>query len=359
MEAEEAARLFKLWAASKGYVEKSRFAADPEPDIAAADFTPLNGTSEAALGVFHNRGLVYVGFNDAEKRVFVYTAKRLPKKEMKKLPPTIDDVDIVYIQGGFGTAGAAPGLPYAGGPFTLRGTRYTCGSSVNPANVIGAGTITCLVRDAAGTLYGLSCNHVIGACSFGQPGMPILAPGPGDAAPGPLDPFTLGHHFSCLPMVDGVPQIVNVSPNSDAALFSILDADKISSMQRDFFDTPPLVGPILAGQKVQKVGRTSGVTTGEVECKIAGAEWIQYTVPAINGHKVVFYDSLHLVRTKGGMFAEPGDSGSLVVAIAPDGTRSAVGIVDATNVQREITFVLPLAPVLAQFGVTIVSGHNV
>lgn len=359
MQAEEAARLFKLWAAEKGYVAKTKFQADPDPEIAVADFVNLNAASDAALGVFHNRGIVFVGSNEVEKRVIVYTAKRLPKKERATLPTAIEDVEIVYEQGGFGVAGAPPGLPFAGGPYTLHGGRYTCGSSVHPANVIGSGTISCLVRDAQGKTFGLSCNHISGGCSFGLPGTPILVPGPGDALPGPLDPFTLGHHALCLPMVDGVPQMVNVSQNTDAALFTIINPDRISSMQRGFWDTPSVVGPISAGQKVVKVGRSSGLTSGEVECKITGAEWVQYTVPAINGHKVVFFDSLYIVKSKASMFAEPGDSGALLVAVSPDGTRTAVGIVDAINVQRKITFVLPLAPIVAQFGVTIVSGHNV
>jgi hypothetical protein len=358
MHAEEAARLFKLWAADKGYVAKTKFSLDPEPQIAAADFGVLSGANEAALNAFHNRGVVFVGFNEEEHEVIVYTAKRLPKKERAFLPAAIEDVEIVYKQGGYGSAGGAPGMPFAGGPYTLHGGRYTCGSSVHPANILGSGTIACLVRDAQNVIYGLSNNHVTGGCSFGLPGTPILVPGPVDAAAGGLDPFTLGHHARCLPMVDGVPQMVNVSENSDAALFAIVNPDRISSMQRDLFDTPAAAGPITTGQNVVKVGRTSGLTKGVVEAKITGAEWVQYSVPAINGHKVVFFDSLYLVRGEGRMFAEPGDSGSLVIAVNDAGECTAVGIVTATNVQRQLAFVLPLGPILAQLGVTLISAHN-
>jgi hypothetical protein len=83
-------------------------------------------------------------------------------------------------------------------------------------------------------------------------------------------------------------------------------------------------------------------------------------VPATGGSKkLVFYDSLYIIRSNTGMFTEPGDSGAHVVAVDAQNNRQAVGMVIASYVQRGIAFALSLPPILAQFGLAIVSGHNV
>jgi hypothetical protein len=358
MGAAAVANTFKLWAASKGYVTKNKFSVDCDDAIAKGDFSALEPASETALGLFHNRGVLFVGFNEADEKVIVYTQKRLSKRDLTKLPQRIDNVSFVYKQGGFGVAGGSPGLPFSGGPYTLRGGFYTCGSSVNPANSIGAGTLGCLVKDKNNDLYGLSANHVVGGCNFSQPGLPILAPGTVDVAAGHLDPFTIGHHVGCLPMTDGLPQIVDVSENTDAALVRIINPNTVSSMQRDAFDTPSVVQPMAAGQAVSKVGRSSGLTSGVVECQIAGSEYVTFQVSVTNSTKVVFFDSLFLIRGDGRMFAEAGDSGSLVVANLA-GNQVAVGIVIAVNEQKGVTYALPLDRMLRGFNVGLVAGHNV
>jgi hypothetical protein len=80
MEADQAAQLFKLWAANNGYISKSTFAIDPEPEIAAANFAPIEAMGVAAQDVFHDRGILFVAYSETVMWVIVYTDKRLRKK---------------------------------------------------------------------------------------------------------------------------------------------------------------------------------------------------------------------------------------------------------------------------------------
>ena len=118
-------------------------------------------------------------------------------------------------------------LPAAGpvfhGTFKIHNNRYTCGSSIFTGNRIGAGTLGCLVKDASGVLYGLTNNHVTGGCSYSEPELPVVAPGPADVVAGGFDPFTIGHHHKVLQLSVGSPDNVDVSDNLDAALFKIKD----------------------------------------------------------------------------------------------------------------------------------------
>ena len=108
--------------------------------------------------------------------------------------------------------------------------------------------------------------------------MPIIAPGHPDIRAGGFDPFTIGHHHSLLAMLDGIPQNVAIADNTDAAIFAIRDSNLVSSMQRNHYDTPTAIVPIAPGMTVQKVGRTSSITTGIVRAQAVGPEPIQYQI---------------------------------------------------------------------------------
>lgn len=360
MNAEEAANLIRVWAATNGLISRDKFLQDVEETARNADFNALSQMTDQSVEVLHRRGIQYVAFNSVNNEVIVYTKGRLNKKEKQLLPTEIaDDVTVIFKQGGLANVGPHLGPPIGASPYTLHQNRYSCGSSVNPANAIGAGTMGCLVQDPAGVLYGLSNNHVTGGCNFCVPETPILAPGPFDAMPGNHDPFTIGHHERVLPMVDGIPQVVQVAGNTDAALFRIRDRNLVTSMQRAHFDTPAQVSRPAPNMAVKKVGRTSDLTRGVVRGQVSGAEPIVYYVPALNGGmKIVFYVDMFIVQANNGAFSESGDSGSLVIG-TENGVDSAVGIVVGANTASNVTFILPLPEILRGFGVTLVSGLNV
>lgn len=359
MNASEAASLVKVWAAENGFVNKERFRRPFEEELESIDLNvvPLGA---AATPIFHNRGIAFIGFSEAERQVLVFTHKRITKRDRQSLPKEIGDgISILYRQGNTGTAGGPPSGAFGQGPYSLHNGRYTCGSSVTPASVWGAGSLGCLVRDTNGELYGLSCNHVVGLCNFAEPGIPILAPAGLDVHVGGCDPFTIGYHSSLLPQLDGIPQNVPIVDNTDAAIFRVRDPNLVSSMQREYYDSPSAIAQIAPSMLVEKVGRTSGRTSGIVRAQTAGPEPITYNLQVIPGsRKVVFYDPLYVVESPGNIFAEEGDSGSLVTAVI-NGARCAVGIVTGINSQSKLCYVLPIGPILARFNVTLVSGHNV
>jgi hypothetical protein len=81
---------------------------------------------------------------------------------------------------------------------------------------------------------------------------------------GRCDPFTIGHHFTLRPIHDGHPSMIDINVNLDVATFTILDPDRVTSMQGGSYDTPPTVRPLGETMRVEKVGRTTGHTHGTV-----------------------------------------------------------------------------------------------
>jgi hypothetical protein len=310
--------------------------------------------------VLQDRQISYIGVNDISNEIIVYTKlSRGDQKILTSATPTIggQPVAIVFAYGGMAHAGGPPAPPIGITPFYLHNNRYSCGGSIYIASEEGAGTLGCLVRSQDGTLFGLSNNHITGGCNYAVPGLPILAPGIMDVAAGGQDPETIGHHQRAFPFVDGIPEIVPAADNLDAAIFTILDADRVTSMQRQHWDTPANCLPLEVGMRVAKVGRTTGLTHGEVTSELFDCESVEYDIDVCGGKKYVYFKSLFIVHAPGGLFSQPGDSGSLVVNIDRDGRRHAVGIVvggDGTG----LTFALSLDRVLSYFDVELVSGHN-
>ncbi len=251
----------------------------------------------------------------------------------------------------------SPGITY---PYFLNRGVICCGSSVHPVNCLGAGTLGALVKDSSGRLFGLSNNHVSGACNCAAPGLPILCPGPIDANEDSISPFTIGRHSRLLPINEGTPENINVSANWDAAIFEIEDAEQVSSMQGEVCDTPDRVGPLIGGMRVEKVGRTTGHTSGSLVGMAATPLPVNYTIREYGVSKTVYFEQVGVVEGDNGHpFSRAGDSGSIVMGVADDGSRTAVGLVFAGNEPRAQSFILPLEPILQQLNVELVYGHNV
>jgi hypothetical protein len=295
----------------------------------------------------------------------VYTNKLVRKKLKEMLPHEgAGGVTIAYDVGVAELVGKLPPSPFGTPPGALHNNRYTCGSSIHVGNRLGAGTMGCLVTDAAGALYGLTNNHVSGNCNYASPGLLITAPGPIDVGAGGIDPFCIGHHHHGLRMVHGTPDNPNVQPsqNTDAALFRIANPNLVTSMQKDgAYDTPALVGPMAPGMVVSKVGRTTGRTGGTVRAQISGPLPVRYKMAELEIDMAVFYEPVFVVEANApGVFSLAGDSGALVNTLNAQNQRVAVGLVVSGEASKpQISFVLPLQPILQGFGVTIVSGHHV
>lgn len=358
MTAKEAACAIKEWAIDSGIIHRNR-------PVALTQCA--SGSSKGQVGValepytdvIRKREVTYVAYDEMHNTVTILTAKRIPDKARKLLPAAIgaSGVNVKFGKAGVAQAGGQP-PPSPHGPCYSHKGKYACGSSIHVGNYVGAGTLGCLLRDATGKVFGLSNNHVCGDCSFAEVGVPIIAPGSYDVAPGRVHPFTIGTHHRSLPMLPGHPSTVDVRPNTDAAIFAVAALDLLSSSQGGFYDTPVSIADAFMGLAVQKVGRTSGLTHGEVIGIAVGADPVSYSVCATNSATMVYFEGAIIVKGRNGQpFSQPGDSGSLVVASVA-GEQKAVGIVYAGD-NSDISFVLPLAPILSSLGLSLVAGHNV
>jgi len=359
--AREVAESVAIWAKEHNLfssvgIEEAVEDEDAEPLV---DYTP-SFQAQAVQEILRKRAINLIGFSELEKKVIIFTSGKLNKGDLKVLPFHTNGFSFTYIHGGVAQVKGNPPPP-SGQFFHLHNGAYSCGSSIFPAHCVGAGTLGMLLSDpATGEMYGLSNNHVTGACNNAMPGLPILAPGPLDATEAACDPFTIGRHSRLLPINDGIPENVNIDGNCDVAIFKLADPAKVTSMQRGAFDTPAAIGSPVPSTRVEKVGRTSGHTTGKIVAQSVTPVPVQYAVNEYGVRKTVYFKDVFIVQGDGGMpFSRPGDSGSLVVSVSADGTRTSVGIVFAGNDARATSFILPLPSILHQLGLDLVSGHNV
>ncbi|MFM6407989.1 MAG: hypothetical protein ACKPGT_26325, partial [Microcystis sp.] len=274
------------------------------------DFPAMFSGGESALV---RKPITAIGINPYKNSeqggtIFVYTQTMLTRPNQDALAETYQGKSHLEFKV-LKSFRAAPGAAPVGAVQTPRRIKgyIPCGSSISLAVMRDAGTLGSLVW-VNDKLYGLSANHVTGGCSNAPVGSPILFPGILDVAPGVEDPLTIGHHYSGLIMSPGnpQPQISAHSPqNLDAAIFSIRDPDTITSLQGDFYDTPTQVETDLELEDldVEKVGRTTGHTTGFIESLIVGYQPLSYKLKIfvsaseqIPFEGIVYYKPTYLIR---------------------------------------------------------------
>ncbi|TIP49649.1 MAG: hypothetical protein E5X77_10075 [Mesorhizobium sp.] len=367
MQPETAAKIFYDWAYREGFIQDKPAPEQQSPD---ADIALIVPKTDAGISLLRSKQVEAVAFDASNQKLWVFTKRVAPKskRQLALLPNRVDDVVIEYRQGVQEPIGPIPSTPQGGPAYVRRqaaGTeRYTCGSSISVGNFRDAGTLGCLVRDAGGILYGLTNNHVSGGSNFAGVGLPIVAPGIFDVVPNGLNPFTIGHHARSLTMIPGSADNIDPKANFDAAIFRIDSEDLVTSFQRDQFDTPAASIALSPNMSVEKVGRTTGLTRGKVVGQIFGAHPIRYSndLYGFTGH--VFFEPVFAIVGLTDVFSDNGDSGSLIVAVDQNGQRNAVGIVvggmnDGSAPGGKTTIALPIQPILAGLGVTLVTGHNV
>lgn len=367
MDTKTAARIFYDWANREGFLVApltSTLASTPQ------EIGQIMPKSAAGTQILRAKQVHAVASNEPLRRVIVFTHRATPKskKQIAMLPTHIDDIEIVYRQGAPSPVGTLSTSPQGSPTFvvhqTASGHHYTCGSSISVGNHRDAGTLGCLVRDAGGTLFGLTNNHVSASCNFAGVGLPILAPGVWDVVPNGLPPFTIGFHAKGLTLVTGTPDNVNWQKNTDAAIFRINRPSDVSSYQGDKYDTPSKVGTFVGNQAVEKVGRTTGHTMGRVIGQLHGSIPVPYSMQIYGFSGQVFFEPVYSIAGTGMPFSDHGDSGALITALDEDGTRMAVGLVfgsmtDASAPGGKVTLALPILPILEELSVTLVNGHNV
>ena len=118
------------------------------------------------------------------------------------------------------------------------------------------------------------------------------------------------------------------------------------------YDTPVNAVPPVGGMLVKKVGRTTGLTSGQ----ILGVSATSFGLPYKSTHfssTVYFQNVWAVVTLTGEPFSAPGDSGSLVVT--EDGT-AAVGLIFAGG--DNVSYIIPIEAVLGEWQAVLVGGHG-
>lgn len=197
---------------------------------------------------------------------------------------------------------------------------------------ITAGTLGCFVEHKKG-IFILSNNHVLANSNDASKGDAILQPGRYDDGKNPDD--VVGELF-------GFKVIVGDGNLMDAAIASI----KKEYVPTDFKTphigklTSTVVAPKdILGKKVQKTGRTTGHTLGEVTAVNVRGVAVNYG----NGNVYRFDNCIEVVGENGD-FSRGGDSGSLVV----DMDNNPFGLLFAGSAEH--TILCELGPVLKEFG---------
>ncbi len=203
-------------------------------------------------------------------------------------------------------------------------------STGHPA--ITAGTIGCRVTKG-GKVYALSNNHVFANSNNAQKGDPVLQPGAYDGGVAPTDTIGTLFDFELIDFEGG--------NNTIDAAIALCDGTLDNATPSDGYGTPSSnTTAAHLRQRVQKYGRTTGLTKGRVS-EINANLWVGYG----DGKSALFRDQIII---SGGGFSAGGDSGSLVVT---QGGNNPVGLLFAGGQGR--TIANPIDDVLGAFGVTI------
>jgi len=380
-ELHETAGIIEAWAARKGILTYAALSSRPEPESpppseevlrSLEGDQPRVGPSllpqdERIFDVVDHCALVeilkkiritVIGLRRPNEIVLCHL-NAVPRKRMRDLPQrTVNGIKLEF----FKSAEPIAQPPSINDPRSAASARmvrghYPCGSSISLATERETGTLGCLMRNRHGTLLGLTANHVTGRCSTADHAMPVIAPGHADIVPGNLDPFTLGHHYGTTEWKAGTVNNVTVSENLDGAAFTIAKPESVTSMQGDLYDTPAeIVTNPEGGMTVEKVGRSTGHTTGFVYFNVFRNIAVRFKIKGYED-TVHFEDMIAIVGSPVA-FADRGDSGALVVT-SGESPRRAVGILVAVTPDDTLAYVMPMDRVLSFFGCTLESGHNI
>ena len=281
-----------------------------------------------------------------EVSIVVSVTRKLPLAQLTEstaVPPTISGMKTDVIETG-------PIVAFQDPKQRLRPAPPGC--SVGHY-LITSGTLGCLVT-RGDQVYILSNNHVLANSNAAQPGDPIWQPGkydggssadqiatleqfipigfPGDIppspAPGGCSPLaSLLKYFQSQPAQAPEIQINEPGNNTvDCALAKPLSPDLVSP---DILNigVPSGVGAATLGTPLQKTGRTTGYTTGQIT-------QLDVTVSIDYGGKLATFRN----QLMAGAMSQGGDSGSVVL----DMNKRAVGLLFAGSSTATVMNPLPL-----------------
>ncbi len=194
-------------------------------------------------------------------------------------------------------------------------------------------TLGCVVADAGGQQYFMSCNHVIANTNLGVNGSDIVwSPGSRD---GGTNANTVGvlYDFETIYFGGVRPNYMDAAvakPNASASPRSIHGIGTVSGV-----DPSPAYN-----LPVKKYGKATALTTGQLTLRNLAM------VLPYGGNSALFVDQYGILEVGGGVFARDGDSGSLVVS------GDAVGLIFATSTNGNLAVANPIEPILTRFAVS-------
>lgn len=220
--------------------------------------------------------------------------------------------------------------------------------------VVHTGTLGFFATDntsvPAGATGIVSNNHVLAGNNRTPPGTPVTQPGP-------LDGGAAADRIATLTRF--IPMTFGGTPNLVDAAFATLDRPAPALLAQEIHDTgghlvlskaPGLTAPAGIGDEVHKIGRSTGLTYGEVFAVNVMNVSVAY------GSKLVRFDNqIQLESRNRNRFSMPGDSGSLIVNSA----GAAIGLLFAGGAQggthgSGFTFANPIDDVLNLLNVTLI-----
>lgn len=207
-------------------------------------------------------------------------------------------------------------------------------------HAVTAGTLGAFVTRAGEPgVFALSNHHVL--VGSGQAGDPVLQPGPADGGTLPAD------------RVGELAHLVGLRPGETAfvdAALARLDEPEVDAT----YPGGALAGwgPVNGDERVQKVGRTTGVTDGRVTAVELDDVVVGYG-PGLG--ELRFDNQIEVESTGAGPFSRGGDSGSLVYRPAD---RRAIGLLFAGSEAggdngTGLTYLNPIDEVLTALGATL------
>jgi hypothetical protein len=294
--------------------------------------------SDELLAIVGVVGTAVAVEENGQAQVKLFTRSR----DVRGLPATLDGVPVSTV-----VTGRIRALPAAG---SLEGAAAAVSRTAKFARPVPIGISTgnqgeCLAgtigaRVKVGTkLYALSNNHVYALENRAAIGTNVLQPGRFDlnCAKGTADVIGKLSKFVRISFAAGTKNRV------DAAIASVTSGNLRRNTPSDGYGTPRATTATAAlNQKVQKYGRTTGLTSGTVVGINATVD-VEYS----NGNVARFVGQI-VIQKPSGKFSKAGDSGSLIV----DTNRHPVGLLFA-GADDGTTFANPIGAVLNAFGVSI------
>lgn len=317
-----------------------RQSAPTGPATSGADRTPDAGqevSAAIAAQATHTREMLSrkgilgtaVGHTeDGRPAVVVY----LLEAGAGNVPETLDGVPVKRVVTGRIMARSDP---------TTRARPAPPGFSVGHPDIT-AGTLGARVTDGT-SVYVLSNNHVLANSNSAQIGDSALQPGPADGGTDPAD--RIGE------LADYEPIDFQADNVMDAAIASTTTSAVGTATPTDDGYGQPSSTTVSAsvGLPVQKYGRTTGLTSGEVSETNVTVTVCYVAFGPFCLQSATFVDQIAITP---GTFSSGGDSGSLIVT--DDSGRNPVGLLFAGSSTR--TIANPIDPILDRFGVQIDDG---